>query len=160
MGILDIASGNSVWRGYDYYENKRVLSYKLVSNTLIKGVVLGSSGENYKVVVDVAHPKRSLCDCPHAEGANRICKHKVAVYFTAFPDSVCKFLEDARSYEDDEAAYAEQLECAVVESVRKMKKSELVELALDLLFTGPDWQFNRFVDQHVKCKESESYDII
>ena len=28
MGILDIASGNSIWRGYNYYEEKKVLSFE------------------------------------------------------------------------------------------------------------------------------------
>ncbi len=25
MGLIEIASGNSVWRGMDYYENKKVI---------------------------------------------------------------------------------------------------------------------------------------
>lgn len=150
MGILDIAGGKFVWRGYDYYENKRVLSYNLVSDNLIQGIVLGSSGENYRVVVDVAHPKRSLCDCPHAEGANRICKHKIAVYFAAFPNEARRFLEDVYSYEDADEAYAERLERAVVDRVHSLKKRELEELVLELLFNGPDWQFERFVEENIE----------
>ena len=26
MGLIEIASGNSVWRGMDYYENHKVVS--------------------------------------------------------------------------------------------------------------------------------------
>lgn len=28
MGLLEIASGQSVWRGMDYYDDKKVLSWK------------------------------------------------------------------------------------------------------------------------------------
>ncbi len=28
MGLIDVASGNSVWRGMDYYENKKVISWE------------------------------------------------------------------------------------------------------------------------------------
>ncbi len=150
MGILDVASGKSVWRGYDYYENKRVLSYNLINENLIDGVVSGSSGERYNVTVDIPHPKRSTCDCPHAEGTRRVCKHKVALYFTAFPDAARKFLEDVRAYEEDEEELTERLEDAVIDHVHNLKKRELEELVLELLFTGPEWQFERFVEENIE----------
>lgn len=28
MGLVEIASGNSVWRGMDYYKNHKVVSWK------------------------------------------------------------------------------------------------------------------------------------
>lgn len=150
MGLLDIASGKSVWRGYDYYENKRVLSYKLINDKLIEGVVSGSSGAQYNVAVDISHAKRSTCDCPHAEGTRRICKHKVALYFTAFPDAARQFLEDVRAYEEEQEERAERLEGAVIDYVHRLKKRELEELVLALLFAGPDWQFERFVDENIE----------
>lgn len=150
MGILDIASGKSVWRGYDYYMENRVLSYKTVNEKLIEGVVSGSYGEQYNVTVDILHAKRSTCDCPHAEGTRRICKHKVALYFTAFPDAVRKFLEDVRAYEEDEEERTERLEDAVIDYVHSLKKCELEQLVLALLFTGPEWQFERFVEENIE----------
>lgn len=145
MGILDIASGNSIWRGYDYYKENRVLSYKMVNEKLIEGVVLGSSGEQYSVVVDIPHPKRSTCDCPHAEGTRRICKHKMAVYFSAFPDAAQKLLDDLEAYEEEREQRAERTREEVIKFVRKLKKDELQELVLDLLLSGPDWQYEHFV---------------
>lgn len=150
MGILDIASGNSIWRGYDYYENKRVVSYKMVNENLIEGIVLGSTGEHYSVVVDVLHPKRSTCDCPHAEGTRKICKHKMAVYFSAFPDAAQKLLEDLEAYEEEQEQRAEHIREEVIKCIRKLKKDELQELVLDLLFTGPDWQYDRFVRNNIE----------
>ena len=36
MGLIETASGNSVWRGMDYYENKKVVSFKkLICNDLL-----------------------------------------------------------------------------------------------------------------------------
>ena len=34
MGLIEMASGNSVWRGMDYYENK-------------KGCLMGTDGDGY-----------------------------------------------------------------------------------------------------------------
>lgn len=150
MGILDIASGNSIWRGYDYYESKRVLSYKIIDDKLIAGTVLGSSGEQYSVVVDIPHPKRSTCNCPHAEGTRRICKHKMAVYFSAFPDAAQKLLDDLEAYEEEQEQQAEHTREEVIKCVRKLKKDELQALVLHLLFTGPDWQYDRFVRDNIE----------
>ena len=149
MGLLDIASGKSVWRGYDYFEKKRVLSYQMINDNLVEGVVSGSNGERYNVTVDLPHAKRSTCDCPHAEGKRRICKHKVALYFTAFPDAARQFIEDLRAYEEAEEDRTERLEGAVIDYVHSLKKRELEELVLELLFGGPDWQFERFVDENI-----------
>ena len=145
MGILDVASGNSIWRGYDYYKENRVISFKMVNDKLIEGIVLGSSGEQYSVVVDIPHPKRSTCDCPHAEGTRRICKHKMAVYFSAFPDAAQKLLDDLEAYEEEQEQRAERTREEVIKFVRKLKKDELQELVLDLLLSGPDWQYEHFV---------------
>ena len=149
MGLLDIASGKSVRRGYDYYEKKRVLSYQMINDNLAEGVVSGSNGERYNVTVDLPHAKRSTCDCPHAEGKRRICKHKVALYFTAFPDAARQFIEDLRAYEEAEEERTERLEGAVIDYVHSLKKRELEELVLELLFGGPDWQFEQFVDENI-----------
>ena len=32
MGLIEIASGNSVWRGMDYYENHKVVSWNKSGN--------------------------------------------------------------------------------------------------------------------------------
>lgn len=149
MGILEVASGNSVWRGYDYFEEKKVISFEKISKTLFKGVVSGSSNEIYDVTLDVAHPKRSSCTCPHAEGTRRICKHKIALYFTIFPDEAERLINEARAYEEEEEQRQIQTEKDLVTYVRKLKKSEAQELLLDLLFAGPDWQYENFIRMHL-----------
>jgi hypothetical protein len=32
MGLVDIASGASVWRGYDYYEDRKVVVYEKIND--------------------------------------------------------------------------------------------------------------------------------
>ena len=46
MGLIEIASGNSVWRGMDYYENHKVVSWNKSGNSTYEGVVSGSNGDS------------------------------------------------------------------------------------------------------------------
>ncbi len=75
MSILSIASNASVWRGYEYYNEKKVLSWKQTEEHKFEGEVAGSEKEPYHVMIDTEHPKKSKCNCPHAEGKKVICKH-------------------------------------------------------------------------------------
>ena len=34
MGLIEVASGNSVWRGLDYYNDKKVESWKKVEQKM------------------------------------------------------------------------------------------------------------------------------
>ena len=86
MSILSLASGASVSRGYDYFEEHKVIEWSKTCDGVYHGVVAGSYGARYRVTIDVCHPrKNSECTCPHASGTHRICKHMVALYFTVFP---------------------------------------------------------------------------
>ena len=149
MGILDIASGNSIWRGYYYFEEHKVVSFEKIGNTLYKGVVSGSSDIQYDITLDIAHPKKSTCTCPHAEGARRICKHKTALYFTIFPDEAERLINEARAYEEEEDQKQIQTQKDLISYVHKLKKSQAQELLLELLLTGPEWQYDNFVRAHL-----------
>ena len=46
MGLIEIASGNSVWRGMDYYETHKVVSWNKSGNSTYEGVVSGSNGDS------------------------------------------------------------------------------------------------------------------
>ncbi len=43
MGLLDIASGSSVWRGLDYYKENKVVNYQKINEFLYRGDVTGSN---------------------------------------------------------------------------------------------------------------------
>lgn len=75
MGLIEIASGNSVWRGMDYYERKKVISWEKDGTDSYNGVVSGSEGNKYLVHIDKGHPRKSKCNCPFADGRRVICKH-------------------------------------------------------------------------------------
>ena len=86
MGLLECASGNSLWRGYDYHKENKVSKLTPVGDGIYEADVSGSGKETYHVVVDIPHPRRSKCNCPHADGKRIICKHIVAAYFTVHPE--------------------------------------------------------------------------
>lgn len=127
MGLLEIASGNSFWRGYDYFKEGKVLTREKLSDTLYSGTVAGSREKPYEVTIDIEHPKRSVCNCPHAEGKRRVCKHKVALYFSFFPEEADKAIKEAEEWEAEEEK-REQEEFEEIKSyVYSLSKQELRE---------------------------------
>lgn len=149
MGILDLASFQSQLRGYDYYKENRAQASKKMDGPAISGLVLGSNQNIYHVSVDLKHPRRSVCDCPFANGRRVICKHMIALYFEAFPDEADSFYSKIMSGFEGEQDAQEQLEYDVMTRLHKMKKAELEVLASELLFSGPDWLLNRFIREYM-----------
>ena len=88
MGIIQSASGNSCWRGLDYYKEKRVIKLKKINDFEYSSVVKGTS--EYNVHLNIKHPRKSYCNCPFADGKRIICKHIVATYFSAIPQEAIK----------------------------------------------------------------------
>lgn len=97
MSILTSASATSVSRGFDYFSSNDVRSVKQLNDNEFEGYVKGSLKELYFVKINLAHPKKSYCDCPHANG-NIICKHMVAMYFTIKTDEA----EDYKEWRDSD----------------------------------------------------------
>ena len=75
MSIRTLASGASAWRGYEYYEGKKVLSFSQTGEDEYTGQVAGSGSAPYQVKINTAHPRQSKCNGPHADGRRVICKH-------------------------------------------------------------------------------------
>ena len=148
MGLLECASGASVWRGYDYYKGKKVVSLEEIEANIFSAKVSGSSSVPYSVELHINHPRKSKCNCPHADGKRIVCKHIVAAYFAALPEEAEKFYTEAMAYQEEEEKHQEELSDKVCHYVRHMKKSELQEALLQLLFDGPEWQYNRFVREN------------
>lgn len=168
MGLLECASYKSIFRGYDYYKAKRVLNLVQITQDQYSAAVSGTSPVPYEVLIDSAHPRKSKCNCPHANGRRIVCKHMLAVYFTAFPDAAQRIYEkliaeeeeesydewDEYEYEDEYDEYDEyendeyKYVDTVIEHVYKMKKSELQQALVQVLFDGPKWQYKRFIEEH------------
>ena len=149
MGLINIASGNSTWRGLDYYKENKVSNYKKTSDSEYEGIVNGSNGKKYNVFMDIEHPRKSKCDCPHAKDKWIICKHIVALYFTAFPDEVDKFLKEVEEAEKEYKAYGEELYNKTIKYINSMSKNELKEALIEILNVAPEWVYDRFVRDRV-----------
>lgn len=152
MSIVSLASEQSAWRGYEYWRDKKVVCFTQNSDESYSGVVSGSDGKQYQVMIDLAHPRKSSCTCPHAAGRQIICKHKVALYFSAFPNEGKAYeaeykamQEEAKRIEEEQ----EKLEELVIQKIRSMTKDELRQALYQLLFDGPEWQYDRFIEEFV-----------
>ncbi len=148
MGLIECASAASVWRGYDYFKNKKVVNFEELGESIYTATVSGSSSEPYSVEFHIDHPRKSKCNCPHADGKRIICKHIVAAYFTVLPKEAERFYAEAMAYQEEEEKCQEELNDKVIEYVGKMKKAELCQALLELLFDGPEWQYDRFIREH------------
>ena len=63
--------------------------------------------------------------------------HIVAAYFTALPDEAEKFYTQTIAYEEEEEKRQDALAERVIHYVWKMKKDDLQQALLELLFEGP-----------------------
>lgn len=143
MGLIDIASGKSVWRGLDYYERKKVISWERAGTSIYKGRVSGSDGQIYDVEIDKVHPKKSKCNCPFAEGRKVICKHMIALLFTAEPKLAEDFIREVEEYEAEEELREQQRYEELRRYVYSLSKAELQRLYLDAL-VQQEWEDDRY----------------
>ena len=137
-----------LWRGYDYYKENKVKNLIETSPGIFSANVEGNSDKPYIVEIDIAHPRKSKCNCPHADGKRIVCKHMMAVYFAVFPEEAQRIYNEAIEYQEQEDKRAEELYEKVRQHVWKMKKNEAQQALLELIFDGPEWQFDRFVREH------------
>ncbi|RKM56792.1 SWIM zinc finger family protein [Butyrivibrio sp. CB08] len=140
MGLIEIASGNSVWRGMDYYNNKKVASVEKTSTTTYDGTVKGT--ELYHVHVDLEHPRKSTCTCPFADGRRVICKHMIALYFTAEPKAAEDFLKQVEEWEKEEEEEEQRHYDELRDYVNSLSKTELQQLYYDALIELEDRRRN------------------
>ena len=148
--MIEIASSASAWRGYEYYKNNNVSFVNQVRENEYEGSVSGSRKEPYTVHIDILHPKRSTCNCAFAEGSKKVCKHKVALFFSVFPNEADKYLAEVEQAEKEQEEYEERIYEMVGEKISKMKKSELQDALWQVLMDGPEWVFERFVREYIE----------
>lgn len=127
MGLIKLASGNSLWRGLDYYEEKRVSSIKKIDENIFESNVLGSNNKQYHVLIDIKHPRKSKCNCPFADGRRVICKHMVATCFTVFPEEANRVITEVEEYEKEEEQHQQEEYKEIERYVNSLTKEELRE---------------------------------
>ena len=133
MGLIEIASNNSVWRGMDYYNNKKVISWDSPEEGVYDGKVSGSEGNTYTVHIDIGHPRKSFCNCPFADGRRVVCKHMIALYFTVEPKAAEDFLKEVEKWEAEEEEREQQHYEEMKKYVKSLSKAELQEQLLEAL---------------------------
>ena len=131
MGLIEASSNKSFWRGVDYYEHNKVLSWGKSEDGKYYGCVQGSHREKYEVSIDVEHPRKSKCTCPFATDRQVVCKHMLALYFTAEPKVLEGYLEMLdrleREQEEEEERLSIQHEQELMRKAKQMSKTDLIE---------------------------------
>ena len=149
MSLLTTASGKSVYRGYEYFLANKVLSCNQIDDFEYEGTVKGTVQNPYSVHLNLKKPKTSTCDCPFANG-RKICKHMVAVFFTAFPDEARKYKAELDTYYEEQERYEEEIDDMLQNYIKKLSKTELQEALLQVLYDGPEWQFDKFINEYIE----------
>lgn len=166
MGLLENARCVSIERGYDYYKNGNVISFKKISESEYNGKVSGSAEKPYDVHIDIIHLKKSLCNCPFADGNKKVCKHKIAIYFSAFPEKAEEYrkrLEDVEEYHNDYDDYFDEYDeddefdgdfrefvCDILNhKVSKMTKAEAQSALYDIIESAPEWMLRDLIDNWI-----------
>lgn len=119
--------------GEDYYEKKKVCFWKKSGEEAYDGVVSGSEGNKYSVHIDKLHPRKSACNCPFVEGRRVICKHMIALLFTAEPKAAEDFLRQVEEWEREEEERERLHYKELREYVNSLSKKELQERLYDAL---------------------------
>ena len=133
MSLIGVASADSVWRGMEYYEDKMVALWNEAADGTYDGVVEGSNGNSYVVHVDKIHPRKSTCTCPFADGRRVVCKHMIALYFTAEPKAAEDFKKRVENWECEEEERSKQHYADLRKYVNSLKKQELQMQIYDAL---------------------------
>lgn len=149
MRLISLASGKSLWRGYEYYKGNHVYYKSNKSATEIEGKVTGS-GQTYTVNIDIEHPRKSKCNCPHADGKRIICKHMVALYFASFPKEAEDYYNEVVAYEEEQERLQEEMDEKIIGYINSLTKDELRQKLYEVLYDGPEWQFDRFINENIE----------
>jgi len=147
MSLISLASGKSLWRGYEYYKDDRVQFHVRSGEFEYEGKVSGT-GKSYNVHIDLKHPRKSTCNCPHADGKRIICKHMVALYFSVFTKEADSYIAEVEDYEKEQEEYAEEMDKKIIACIKSMSKTDLQQALYELLCDAPEWLLDRFIYEH------------
>ncbi len=93
MKYIKSATERIIWRGYRYRLDGKVSILPDQSDkAIISAEVFGQEGAIYDVKIHTDNPFDSTCTCPYASENNRICKHKIATYFSAYPAKYAEYI--------------------------------------------------------------------
>lgn len=90
------------------------------------------------MIIDIEHPKKSTCNCPHAEGGEIVCKHKIALYFTTFPKEADRYMAELEEYEREEYEIEQKRYDEIIKYVKRLSKEELRIDLIDALIEAEE----------------------
>ena len=122
MGFKELSSYKSLWRGYNYYIQGKVVEIKKLSNDEYDLKVSSDGSKIYNIHLDLNHPRKSTCNCPYASGRRIICKHMMAPYFTIFPEEAKEYIEEVERYEKEEEERFQQSIIMREERIKEIEK--------------------------------------
>ncbi len=73
----------------------------------------------------------------------------VAIYFAAFPEEAIKFKSAIDRALEEEEQYREELPRKIEKYLNKLNKTQLKDLALNLIYELPEYKFERFVRDYI-----------
>lgn len=159
MSLMTASSMESRWRGYEFYRNRNVSTPEALGNGRFQAVVSVSENEAYRVTIDLEHLHRSSCTCSRAASGRAVCKHMVAVFFAAFPEEAERYYAEDGKLEGEWRGFQGELTGKLVRYVRGLERQEAQELLLQLLETGPEWQRDGFIREHIGPTDFHSADL-
>lgn len=109
--------------------------------TEFAGKVRGS--KNYEVKIDYKHPRKSKCNCTHADGRRIVCKHMIALYFAVFPMEADILLAQNETWEQEEDERNEKVYSRVGEYIQKMSAEQAKNELYSSLMDSLEWVFDR-----------------
>ena len=133
MSLLSSASNASAWRGYEYYTQGRVGSYKMLDDGIYECYIKGSSAVPYHTVINITYPRQSHCDCLHAKDRKIICKHMLALLFTVFPDEAKRYIHEIEESEKAEERRIQEHYKDLELYVKSLKREDLQRELLNAL---------------------------
>ena len=141
MGLIDIASSRSVWRGLEYFNQKKVRSCEDNGDGTYEGIVEGSEGRDYRVHLDMTHPRKSTCDCPLASDKMVICKHIVAVSFCVDPSEADRFRNEKTVFKSEEEERKAKRYVKYLRAAKSMSLKELREAFAEAMVELDEYRF-------------------
>lgn len=74
-------------------------------------------------------------------GKRIICKHQIALYFSAFQKAAEQYYKEVIEYEQDEERQQEELDKKVISYIKSLSKEELRQILYEVIYDSSDWVF-------------------
>ncbi|HHO6497520.1 TPA: SWIM zinc finger domain-containing protein, partial [Staphylococcus aureus] len=134
-----------------------VINLKSFSETQHEAEVKGSGNKVYRCYIDMEHPRKSKCNCPHADGRRVICKHMIALLFTASPEAANKHIMMLNEVEEDYQLRRNMWIDSLKEMINDMSEEELRDAYLNMLIEHGEMAELFGLDEEEEMFEDEFY---